>query len=238
VEALQHGRQHADLRRVSNSSTNTTHGDGRRGAFDRRAGASGRGITEHFGIDPARSISLSARSRKPLPPAGFIAGRKPVIEWLRFTLPACMFSVGLSPVIAAAVRKGLPFSARNVADRTRPGEFRFSSTKRAREDLNVGAPSARRRVHPVSKHEVCMEAAEKLLQAGYYAPRFHDGGAKNKPRILFYLRHPRAGRHHRPLDVLATRFRAARDAATGCARRCRPSCASALEPHRRGGDGR
>ena len=128
---------------------------------------------------------------------GFIAGRKTVIEWLRFTLPASMFSVGLSPVIAAAVREGLsilrsePWRTARVQDNSR---F-FIEEARAR-DLNVG-PAVGAGVVSIQfpSYEICMHAAERLLQSGYYAPPIPIMAVpKNKPRIRFFIsaRHTQA----------------------------------------------
>jgi len=154
-------------------------------------GASGRGIAEHFGIDPCEiDFIIGTLSKTFAASGGFIAGRRSVIEWLRFTLPACMFSVGLSPVIAAAVRQGLailrsePWRTARVQDNSK---F-FLEEARAR-DLNVGAAVGAGIVSiQFPSHDVCMRAAEKLLQAGYYAPPIPIMAVpKNKPRIRFFI---------------------------------------------------
>jgi 8-amino-7-oxononanoate synthase len=161
-------------------------------------GATGRGISEHFGIDPGEvDFIIGTLSKTFAASGGFIAGRKSVIEWLRFTLPASMFSVGLSPVIAAAVREGLsilrnePWRTARVQDNSR---F-FVEEARAR-DLNVG-PAIGAGVVSVQfpSYDVCMHAAERLLQAGYYAPPIPIMAVpKNKPRIRFFIsaRHSQA----------------------------------------------
>jgi 8-amino-7-oxononanoate synthase len=161
-------------------------------------GASGRGISEHFGIDPGEvDFIIGTLSKTFAASGGFIAGRKTVIEWLRFTLPASMFSVGLSPVIAAAVREGLsilrgePWRTARVQDNSR---F-FVEEARAR-DLNVG-PAVGAGVVSIQfpSYEVCMHAAERLLHSGYYAPPIPIMAVpKNKPRIRFFIsaRHTQA----------------------------------------------
>lgn len=154
-------------------------------------GASGRGIAEHFGIDPSEiDFLIGTLSKTFAASGGFIAGRKSVIEWLRFTLPASMFSVGLSPVIAMAVREGLsilrtePWRTLRVQDNSR---F-FIDEARAR-DLNIG-PAVGAGVVSVQfpNYDICMDAAERLLQAGYYAPPIPIMAVpKNKPRIRFFM---------------------------------------------------
>ncbi|HEX4079741.1 MAG TPA: pyridoxal phosphate-dependent aminotransferase family protein [Rhizomicrobium sp.] len=178
-------------------------------------GPTGRGITEHFGIDPGEiDFIIGTLSKTFAASGGFIAGRKSVIEWLRFTLPACMFSVGLSPVIAAAVREGLsvmrhePWRTARVQENSR---F-FLDEARAR-DLNVGdAVGAGVVSIQFPSYDMCMQAAEKLLQAGYYAPPIPIMAVpKNKPRIRFFI----SATHTREdiadvLDVLAAAMPAGR----------------------------
>ncbi|HVR62099.1 MAG TPA: pyridoxal phosphate-dependent aminotransferase family protein, partial [Polyangia bacterium] len=71
-------------------------------------GRTGRGIAEHFGVDP-RDIDfiVGTLSKTFSASGGFIASSRRVIDWLRFTLPGFVFSVGVSPAIAAAARAAL-----------------------------------------------------------------------------------------------------------------------------------
>lgn len=191
-------------------------------------GARGRGITEHFGIDPREiDFIIGTLSKTFAASGGFIAGRKLVIEWLRFTLPASMFSVGLSPVIAASVLEGLsilrsePWRTARVQDNSR---F-FLDEARAR-DLNVGdAVGAGVISVQFPSHEACMLAADRLLKSGYYAPPIPIMAVpKNKPRIRFFI----SASHTQAdilgaLDVLASAIPAA-------ARRAEPAAAIELRP--------
>lgn len=191
-------------------------------------GAHGRGITEHFGIDPGEiDFIIGTLSKTFASSGGFIAGRKLIIEWLRFTLPASMFSVGLSPVIAAAVREGLsilrsePWRTARVQDNSR---F-FLEEARAR-DLNVGdAVGAGVISIQFPSHEACMLAADRLLKAGYYAPPIPILAVpKNKPRIRFFI----SASHTQAdilgvLDVLAAAMPAA-------AHRAEPAASVELRP--------
>jgi 7-keto-8-aminopelargonate synthetase-like enzyme len=178
-------------------------------------GATGRGITEHFGIDPCEiDFIIGTLSKTFAASGGFIAGRKSVIEWLRFTLPACMFSVGLSPVIAAAVREGLSVMRREPWRTARVQEnSRFFLDEARARDLNVGdAVGAGVVSIQFPSYDICMLAAEKLLEAGYYAPPIPIMAVpKNKPRIRFFI----STTHTREdiagvLDVLAAAMPAGR----------------------------
>lgn len=66
-------------------------------------GKTGRGIGEHFGIDPRTvDIWMGTLSKSFGSCGGYIAGCNELIEYLRYTAPGFVFSVGLSPPNAAA----------------------------------------------------------------------------------------------------------------------------------------
>jgi 8-amino-7-oxononanoate synthase len=71
-------------------------------------GARGRGVAEHFGVDPAKiDILMGTLSKTLASCGGFIAGQKPLIEVLRYSAPGFVFSVGLPPAMAAAALASL-----------------------------------------------------------------------------------------------------------------------------------
>jgi 7-keto-8-aminopelargonate synthetase-like enzyme len=163
-------------------------------------GASGRGLAEHFGVDPREiDFIIGTLSKTFAASGGFIAGSRPVVEWLRFTLPASMFSVGLSPVIAAAVREGLAIMQREPWRVARVQEnSRFFIDEARIRDLNVGAAIGAGVVSiQFPDHDTCMLAAQRLLEAGYYAPPIPQLAVpKNKPRIRFFI-----SANHTPGDI-------------------------------------
>jgi 8-amino-7-oxononanoate synthase len=66
-------------------------------------GDSGRGIGEHFDVDPNDvDLWMGTLSKSLASCGGYIAGRKAVIEYLKYTAPGFVFSVGMSPPNAAA----------------------------------------------------------------------------------------------------------------------------------------
>jgi myxalamid-type polyketide synthase MxaB len=66
-------------------------------------GASGRGISEFFGVDPADvDLWMGTLSKSFASCGGYIAGCREVIEYLKYTAPGFVFSVGMSPPNAAA----------------------------------------------------------------------------------------------------------------------------------------
>lgn len=71
-------------------------------------GGHGRGVAEHYGIDPAKiDILMGTLSKTLASCGGFIAGSKSLIEVLKYAAPGFVFSVGLLPVTAAAALASL-----------------------------------------------------------------------------------------------------------------------------------
>jgi len=66
-------------------------------------GENGRGICEHFGVDPADGDFWMGTISKALGSGGgYIAGRSLLIQYLRYTTPASVFATACSPANAAA----------------------------------------------------------------------------------------------------------------------------------------
>jgi 8-amino-7-oxononanoate synthase len=66
-------------------------------------GASGRGICEHFGVDSAEvDILMGTLSKAFGSCGGYIAGTEALVEYLKYTSPGFVYSVGLSPPNTAA----------------------------------------------------------------------------------------------------------------------------------------
>ncbi len=76
-------------------------------------GKTGRGVSEYFGINP-RDVDMwmSTLSKAMCGCGGFIAGRADLIRFLKYGSPGFVFSVGISPVIAAACHKALQIMLR------------------------------------------------------------------------------------------------------------------------------
>ncbi len=66
-------------------------------------GSRGRGIGEHFGVDPADvDIWMGTLSKALGSCGGYIAGSETLIRWLKYTVPGFVYSVGLPPAAAGA----------------------------------------------------------------------------------------------------------------------------------------
>jgi|694.fasta_scaffold12784_6 8-amino-7-oxononanoate synthase len=66
-------------------------------------GPRGRGIGEHFGVDPAAvDIWMGTLSKALGSCGGYIAGSATLVRWLKYTVPGFVYSVGLPPAAAGA----------------------------------------------------------------------------------------------------------------------------------------
>jgi 8-amino-7-oxononanoate synthase len=66
-------------------------------------GRTGRGVAEHFGVDPSGvDIWMGTLSKTLCACGGYIAGSRDLVEYLRCSAPGFVYSVGMSPPVAAA----------------------------------------------------------------------------------------------------------------------------------------
>jgi 8-amino-7-oxononanoate synthase len=71
-------------------------------------GATGRGVAEHFGIDPSGvDIWMGTLSKTLSGCGGYIAASNEIVDYLRCSAPGFVYSVGLSPPVAAAALAAL-----------------------------------------------------------------------------------------------------------------------------------
>lgn len=66
-------------------------------------GATGRGVTEHCGVDPRRiDVLMGVLSKALAGCGGYLAGSHPLIHYLRYSLPGFLYTTGMSPANTAA----------------------------------------------------------------------------------------------------------------------------------------
>jgi 8-amino-7-oxononanoate synthase len=154
-------------------------------------GQDGRGLCEYAGVDPAQiDLIIGTLSKTLASCGGFVGGKTAVIDWLRYTLPGFVFSVGLSPVIVAAAHTALQVVKKENwrIERLRRNAELF--VELAREaGLDTG-PAIGRGVVPIlfsDSHET-LAASRHLMNHGYYVPPIIQIGVpKNQPRLRFFL---------------------------------------------------
>ncbi|HET9903076.1 MAG TPA: aminotransferase class I/II-fold pyridoxal phosphate-dependent enzyme [Xanthobacteraceae bacterium] len=176
-------------------------------------GERGRGISEHFGVDPNEiDLIVGTLSKAFVSCGGFLCARQEIIDWLRFTLAGFVYSVGQSPIITASAHAALELliaEPERIAKLRRNSEYFLKRAKAA--GLNTEG-AVGRGVVPVmftDMHET-MRQSVRLLEANIYAPPIvHVGVPKDAPRIRFFL-----SARHEPeeidiaIDVMTDRHRA------------------------------
>ena len=164
-------------------------------------GDHGRGVTEHFGIDPKQiELSIGTLSKSFVSSGGFICARQDVIDWLRFSLPGFVYSVGLAPSNVATARAAL-----NVLRREKQRVSRLKEVSRLFLDsskeagLNPGDAIGEAVVPLIfDTPQQTMMVSQVLLEHGVYAPPIVQVGVpKDLPRIRFFF-----SAEHRDKDIL------------------------------------
>ena len=154
-------------------------------------GASGRGICEHYGIDASQvDILVGTLSKTFASMGGFICARRDVIDWLKFTLPGFVFSVGLSPVIMATAQAELDVLRREPDRVARLQALSRTFLTRAKAHGFCVGDAIGAGVIPIlfDTPHATIAASRALAEAGIYAPPImHMGIGSGKPRIRFFL---------------------------------------------------
>lgn len=154
-------------------------------------GATGRGIAEEQGIDPADiDIWMGTLSKSLAATGGYIAGSRALIYLIKYTTPGFVYSVGLAPPLAAAATAAIEIMAREpwrTAALRANGTAMLEGARRRGLDtgFSIGAS-----VVPVivgnSLHAVALSA--RLLARGYnVVPAIFPGVAENQARLRFFM---------------------------------------------------
>ncbi|MGQ3302521.1 aminotransferase class I/II-fold pyridoxal phosphate-dependent enzyme [Reyranella sp.] len=154
-------------------------------------GRTGRGVAEEQGIDPAEvEIWMGTLSKTLAAAGGYIAGSRPLIELIRYTSPGFVYSVGLSPPVAAAAAAAVDVMMREpwrVAALRRNGRALLERARARGLDtgLSIGAS-----VVPVivGNSPQTIMLSERLLGRGFnVVPAVFPGVAENQARLRFFI---------------------------------------------------
>lgn len=154
-------------------------------------GRSGRGLCEHFGVDPAEiDVMTGSLSKTLVSSGGFICARTEVIDWLRYSLPGFVYSVGLSPVAVAAAHAALRVlrTEPERVERLHALSTRFVDGVRS-AGLDPG-PAVGRGIVPVLFRDIdtTLRVAALLEAENIFAPPVVLVGVpSDAPRIRFFL---------------------------------------------------
>jgi 8-amino-7-oxononanoate synthase len=155
-------------------------------------GKSGRGISEHFQtrVDDV-DIWMGTLSKSFASCGGYIAGKKDLIDYLRYTAPGFVYSVGLAPPMAAAAIKSLQILQEEpwrVAQLHQRVSFFHQLARSA--GLNIGDANPASSVLPViiGQPEKTIWLSRVLMEKGILAlPIGYPAVSKSKSRIRYFI---------------------------------------------------
>ena len=154
-------------------------------------GKTGRGIGEHFGVDRKDvDLWMSTLSKTLAACGGYIAGRQELINYLKYTTPAFIFSAAMAPATAAAALAALKLLEREPqrsAQLRANGRF-FRET--AQEfGLNTGLAMDTGVISAIIGNSVkCLKLSKYLFDNGVNAnPILHPAVEEKAARIRFFL---------------------------------------------------
>ena len=154
-------------------------------------GRTGRGVGEHFSI--AREdvdIWMGTLSKTFASCGGFISGKKELIEILKYTSPGFVYSVGMSPPLAAAALEALKILQKEperVQRLQRISRFFLEEAKRRGFDTGRGQGYA---VIPIMVGDTltALSLSQRLLEQGINVlPIFYPAVEADAARLRFFL---------------------------------------------------
>ena len=154
-------------------------------------GRHGYGIAEHFGIDPRRvDIWMGTLSKTLAGCGGYIAGCRELVDYLRLTVGAFVFSVGMPPVIAASAHKALEILHREPERVARLQHNAAAFLARARERGLDTATAAGTAICPIMVGDSLptVVLSQRLLERGINAlPVTHPAVPAKSSRLRFFV---------------------------------------------------
>jgi 8-amino-7-oxononanoate synthase/acyl carrier protein len=154
-------------------------------------GKTGRGISEHFGIDANLiDIWMGTLSKSFGSCGGYIAGRRELIEYLKYTTPGFVFSVGLSPSNASAALASLDVleAEPERVEKLRHNSKLFLDEARKR-GLNTGDSSGTPVVPVILGNSlVALKLADRMVSQGVNVlPILYPAVEEAAARLRFFI---------------------------------------------------
>jgi 8-amino-7-oxononanoate synthase len=154
-------------------------------------GKTGRGVDEYFNLEPDDiDIRMGTLSKSLGTCGGYLAGKKSLMEYLKYTLSGFIFSVGISPVLAAATLESIRIIRKDnsLVQRLQDNIHYFVARARERNfNLCKAGESA---VAPilVGKEADAFDLSEALLERGIFVPpAVYPAVPANMARLRFCL---------------------------------------------------
>jgi 8-amino-7-oxononanoate synthase len=155
-------------------------------------GKRGGGIGEHFGINPADvELWMGTLSKSFASCGGYIAGSGALIEYLKYSAPGFVYSVGMPPPNVAAALAAIRLLRQEPQRVTRLRELSGLFLMLAREKgLNTGASSSDSAVIPVIVGDSlkALSLSQALLRQGIdVLPMVYPAVPDNSARLRFFV---------------------------------------------------
>lgn len=154
-------------------------------------GNQGRGIGEHFNVNPADvDLWMGTLSKSFGSCGGYIAGSKVLVEFLKYTVPGFVFGAGMSPALTAAALtalKVLKAEPERVAQLHRQAKRFLKSVQSY--GLNTGM-SQNTPIIPVivGNSSACVQLSTALFERGVNVqPMIYPAVPENAARLRFFL---------------------------------------------------
>ena len=154
-------------------------------------GATGRGLAEHFGIAP-KSVDLwmGTLSKALGSCGGYIAGSRGLVEYLKYTAPGFVFSVGMAPPAAAAALTALEV-LESQPERVRRCQANASFFLRTARERNFDTGSSEKTpVIPIilGNSRRCLLIAHQMFRCGVNVrPILFPAVAESAARLRFFV---------------------------------------------------
>lgn len=154
-------------------------------------GKTGRGIGEHFGVDPKQvDIWMGTLSKSFGSCGGYIAGPAALIEYLKYTAPGFVFSVGLSPPNTAAACKSLEVlkSDPDRVERLRSRSKLFLELAKSK-GLNTGQSNLTPVVPVITGNSLhALQLSKRLFEDGINVqPILYPAVEESAARLRFFI---------------------------------------------------
>jgi 8-amino-7-oxononanoate synthase len=154
-------------------------------------GATGRGLGEHFGTTRTDiDLWIGTLSKSLASCGGYIAGSTELVEYLKYTAPGFVYSVGLSPASAAAALAALTVLQREPQRVARLRELAALFLKLARQrGLNTGSAAGTPVIPVIVGSSVkSLRLANALFERGINVqPILHPAVPDHSARLRFFI---------------------------------------------------
>lgn len=154
-------------------------------------GPTGLGIKEHFNIASNDvDIWMGTLSKALASCGGYIAGNVALIEHLKFLAPGFLYSVGMSPPLAAAALSALQIIQREqhrVETLRARGQLFLTQAKHA--GINTGSSSGNAIIPAIIGSSLkAVQVSEKLLESGIHVqPILYPAVPEKSARLRFFI---------------------------------------------------